>query len=114
MKFKIGEPVRWASKVHNVTLNRKGQIAFVIDNFMSLSDVLNSEEFIDKFGKRVNIIYNKLEEFRMCESYLVVAKSRDGQVPTLYWPDTDALKIIRERKSNKKRGNNYESRKNRT
>lgn len=102
MKFEVGESVKWTSRIHNVNIKRRGEIVYIIDPFKSLSEVLESEDFIEKVGKKSNIIYNKLLEFRPCESYLVIAKKRDGQLPTLYWPDADILSRIRIRKSNKK------------
>jgi len=101
MEFKIGDYVRWTSSIHNVEIKKKGKIAYIIDSFEQLSDIIESKDFKDSLGHNVNIIHNNMEEFRPCKSYLVISGGRDGQIPILYWPDNKVLSKIRKRISKK-------------
>ena len=102
MEFKIGDSVRWESRVRNVLIRRKGKIVYIIRSFESLSEVLKTEKFKNAFNRNFNLIHNNLEEFRVEKSFLIASTKGDGQIPILYWPDKVLLKKIRIRKSKNK------------
>lgn len=98
MKFKIGDNVRWSTDKCNILLKKKGKIVFIIDPFITLIEVINSKEFKNNIGKNINLICNKLNDYKCCESYLIMVGKRDGQIPVLHWVEVINLNKIRKRK----------------
>jgi len=101
-EFKIGDYVKWETKLNGISIKKVGKIVYIVDPFTTL-DEIDYNILKKNISKVFNIICNdKKNKIQTYKSYLILVGEKEGNIPNLHWPDALKLKKTKKRKQRKK------------